>query len=636
MKLALLVAVGCGTPPIATLPSYQIDTLHIDGAPPLDPALRAVLAERAELHGDQLLDLSPDGNRVLALAAGYVVELSSSGVDPQGRVDFGAEPRVRPPDPDLLVDSALFSDGDAIVLVGDRGGDEQTRMYRQRAGRPELLDDHPRVDTPVWDRARHQLAWARAIDNRSELWLGDGAGAAHEVFAADGLWHAIDVADGALLAIHEVSDSTSTVYRIDTATGAATALTPITAGRAAPVARFGADGRVFAISDAGSDHRELVELPGGARDRLPAAGPRSLTAAIPWDVTDFAIAGDGSAIAFVTDEDGASVLRLHDVATGTQRAIGPTGGVIDHVVFAAAAPRFAFSITDATHPREIFSYDLPTARLAQWTIATALVARAPVLAHVSSGAITVPVLEYAPAAAHAPVLLELHGGPADQWQPSYDGFAQFLVAQGFAIVRPNVRGSLGYGRAFAALDDGRRREDAIADVGATLRWIATRPELDAGRVVVMGTSYGGYLALASLRAFPDRLRGAIDLVGIADFVKFLEGTSMHRRDQRRAEYGDERDPATRAFLAQISPIAHAGELRRPLLVAHGKRDSRVPFADADRLVRAVRAAGQPVWYLSADDEGHGFTRVSHRVVFQTLVTQFLRTVTTSAASRVVK
>jgi dipeptidyl aminopeptidase/acylaminoacyl peptidase len=234
---------------------------------------------------------------------------------------------------------------------------------------------------------------------------------------------------------------------------------------------------------------------------------------------------------------------------------------------------------------------------------------------------------YRPARTPAPVVVELHGGPEDQWLPRYAGFEQFLVARGYAIVQPNLRGSAGYGEAFLGLDDGPRRADVIADVGAVLDWIATQPDLDAHRVVVMGQSYGGYLALASTIAFPDRLRGAIDIAGIADFVGFLEGTQPFRRDARRAEYGDERDPTTRAMLAQLSPIAHAAEIRRPLLVAHGTRDPRVPIDDAERLVGAVRAAGQPVWYLAAADEGHGFAKSANRGVLEVLAAQFLDEVT---------
>src|SRR5262249_50732764 len=165
--------------------------------------------------------------------------------------------------------------------------------------------------------------------------------------------------------------------------------------------------------------------------------------------------------------------------------------------------------------------------------------------------------------------------------------------------------------------------EVVADVGAVLDWIATQPDLDAHRVVVMGNSYGGYLVLASLLAYPERLRAGIDMAGIADFVTFLEGTSAYRRARRRAEYGDDRDPATRASLAQISPLSRAPELRRPLLVAQGAHDPRVPAADAVRLVGAVRRAGRDAWFLLAEDEGHGFTRFDNRAAFETLVTQFV-------------
>jgi dipeptidyl aminopeptidase/acylaminoacyl peptidase len=197
------------------------------------------------------------------------------------------------------------------------------------------------------------------------------------------------------------------------------------------------------------------------------------------------------------------------------------------------------------------------------------------------------------------------------------------VARGYAIVQPDLRGSVGYGAAYAHLDDGPHRTDVLDDVSAVLDWIAHQPDLDARHVVVMGTSYGGFVALLALARFPDRLRGAIEVAGIADLASFLAGTSVYRRDERRAEYGDERDPVVRARLDQISPLSHAAEIRRPLLVAHAEHDPRVPSTATDRLVAAVRGAGQEVWYLHADDEGHGFASARNRGVFQVIATQFL-------------
>jgi dipeptidyl aminopeptidase/acylaminoacyl peptidase len=234
------------------------------------------------------------------------------------------------------------------------------------------------------------------------------------------------------------------------------------------------------------------------------------------------------------------------------------------------------------------------------------------------------------------VVVELHGGPEDRWLPRYAGFAQALAARGIAVVRPDVRGSSGYGRAFAALDDGPHRTDVLRDVAATLAWVARRRELAHARIFVMGHSYGGFLALSALHAFPDRLRGAIALAPIIDLPEFLAGTAAYRRAHRRAEYGDERDPHVRDALARISPGAFATELHAPLLIAYGLRDARVPADATTRFIRAARAGllagsapgrlpggGTPVWSLAAADEGHWFAHADTLTAYEALVVELI-------------
>ena len=179
---------------------------------------------------------------------------------------------------------------------------------------------------------------------------------------------------------------------------------------------------------------------------------------------------------------------------------------------------------------------------------------------------------------------------------------------GLAVIQPNVRGSTGFGKSFTDLDNGFQREDAVKDIGALLDWIARQPDLDASRVVVAGGSYGGYMSLAVSVHFADRIAGAIDDVGISHFVTFLNNTESYRRDLRRVEYGDERDPAMRAFLDRISPLTNAHRIRKPLFVVQGKNDPRVPYTEAEQIVERVRSNGTPVWYLRAENEGHGFAR----------------------------
>ncbi|MHB1307379.1 MAG: alpha/beta hydrolase family protein, partial [Limisphaerales bacterium] len=208
-----------------------------------------------------------------------------------------------------------------------------------------------------------------------------------------------------------------------------------------------------------------------------------------------------------------------------------------------------------------------------------------------------------------PTVVSIHGGPESQSRPIFQARNNYLINElGVALVVPNVRGSTGYGKSFVQLDNGFRREDSVRDIGALLDWIGRDPGLDSGRVAVMGGSYGGYMVLASLIHFGERLRGGIDVVGISNFLTFLANTQDYRRDLRRAEYGDERDPAMREFLERISPTRNVGRIRRPLLVVQGENDPRVPATESSQMVEAVRRNGGTAWYLLARDEGHGFAR----------------------------
>jgi dipeptidyl aminopeptidase/acylaminoacyl peptidase len=211
-----------------------------------------------------------------------------------------------------------------------------------------------------------------------------------------------------------------------------------------------------------------------------------------------------------------------------------------------------------------------------------------------------------------PVVIRIHGGPESQSRMWFSYTSQAEVAElGCAVIYPNVRGSVGYGKTFVKLDDGNLREDSVKDIGALLDWIAGQPDLDAQRVGVTGGSYGGYMVLAALTHYSDRIRCGVDAVGISNFVTFLENTSEYRRDLRRAEYGDERDPAMREFLQRISPTTNVGRIDVPLLVVQGANDPRVPASEAEQIVAAVRAKGKEAWYLLARDEGHGFAKKSN-------------------------
>jgi dipeptidyl aminopeptidase/acylaminoacyl peptidase len=236
-----------------------------------------------------------------------------------------------------------------------------------------------------------------------------------------------------------------------------------------------------------------------------------------------------------------------------------------------------------------------------------------------------PVYVYEPATPGVhPVLLVLHGGPESQYRPGFDPWLQYVVNElGFAVVAPNLRGSSGYGKAYLALDNGMLRDDVVKDLGAVIVWVSSQSTFDRKRVAVAGASYGGFLALAALANYGDRLIGGVDLSGIADFVSFLSNTAPYRQSLRRAEYGDERDPEMRAYLRRISPLTSADRISKPLFVVHGKNDPRVPLSEAEQIVARLRSRGGEVWYLQAKDEGHGFRKKQNRDAYYRTFAQFI-------------
>jgi dipeptidyl aminopeptidase/acylaminoacyl peptidase len=208
-----------------------------------------------------------------------------------------------------------------------------------------------------------------------------------------------------------------------------------------------------------------------------------------------------------------------------------------------------------------------------------------------------------------PVIINIHGGPEGQSRPTFLGRSNYFVNElGCAILFPNVRGSTGFGKSFVKLDNGMKRLDSVQDIGALLDWIAKEPTLDPERVMVTGGSYGGYMTLACAVEYNQRIACSLDVVGISHFGTFLKNTESYRRDLRRVEYGDERDPDMASFFEKMAPLNNAGKITKPLFVVQGGNDPRVPLSEAEQMVAKVKNNQSPVWYLMANDEGHGFRK----------------------------
>lgn len=528
------------------------------------------------------------------------------------------------------------SDPRQIVYALNSGGAENYQLFLldRRSGRSHRFSDGVhRYEDPVWSRSGKLLAYVSNARNGRDfdLYTADptAAGSERRVAELKGQWTALDWShdEASLLMQETISANETYLHRVEVATGKVTPLTPRRPGPT--VAYEGGlwsrdDSAVYTASDRNDEFLRLVRLDAARGTETVLSGK------IPWNVEGFDLSDDGARLAFFVNADGVSELHVLDTGSGAALpAPKLPAGVANRLRFRPGSHELAFQLSWAQAPTDIYSWDPDDPdqlNLVRWTesevggleresFAVPRLVHYPTFDSVGrAGRRNIPAFVYSPPAsrfkAPYPVYVNIHGGPEGQSRPGFLGSTNAYVVSelGVAMIFPNVRGSTGYGKTYLKLDNAEKREDSVKDIGALLDWIAKQPDLDAGRVMVAGGSYGGYMSLASMTFYSDRLRCGYDAVGISNFVTFLEHTQAYRRDLRRVEYGDERDPKMRAFLESIAPVHRADRIRRPLLVAAGANDPRVPVTESDQIAAAVAANHVPVWYVVAKDEGHGFQK----------------------------
>lgn len=519
-------------------------------------------------------------------------------------------------------------DGRSFLFSKDIGGGEwfQVYSYDTQTGRARLLTDGKSRNTgAVWSRDGAHFAYASTRRNGrdTDIYVGvpEHPEEARRVVEADsGGWQAEDFSpDGRWLAVgRETSAYESALYLVDTASGDRTPLSPRAAGVSYRHARFAPDGKtVYLITNQDSDFEQLAALD-AATHRVTILRP-----GLKWDVTSFDLTRDGRRMAYIVNENGSDTLHVMDPASRQEATLPKLPfGSIRGVRWHANGHDLGFTITSARTPSDVYSIDTATGKLERWTYSetggldASRFSEPELIQWKSFDGLTISGFLYRPPLRFQgprPVIVNIHGGPEGQFQPGYLGTTNYLLNElGTAVIFPNVRGSIGYGKAFLNLDNGRKREDSVKDIGALLDWIGTRADLDAKRVMVTGGSYGGFMTLASMTHYNDRFRCAVDVVGISNWITFLEHTEAYRRDLRRVEYGDERDAGMRAFLESVSPITHVGNVTKPMFIVAGRNDPRVPYSEGQQMTAAMRAHGVPVWYLLAADEGHGFAKKGNR------------------------
>ncbi|HTS08696.1 MAG TPA: S9 family peptidase [Candidatus Eisenbacteria bacterium] len=520
--------------------------------------------------------------------------------------------------------------GDSFMFMKDIGGGEffQIYIYDLKTGDITLLTDGKSRNTdPRWSYQGDRIAYGstKRTGNDVDIWVvnaKDPASARMVAQMEGGGWGISDWSpDGKqLLVTNEISAAESYIWLVDVDSGKKDLLTPKAGTETAERgnARFSKDGKgIYLATDEGSEFQRLTYLD------LASRKTTVLTPNLNWDVGEVDLSDDGRWLAFAANEDGISKLHVLDTQTKKESAVPKLPvGVIFGLQWRKHSRDLGFTLTTASQPFDAYSIDMASGKIERWTFSetggldTSGFSE-PQLIHWKSwddrsisGFLYKPPAKYT---AKHPVIIDIHGGPEGQTQPDFLGRDNYFINElGIAMIYPNVRGSTGYGKTFQKLDNGFLREGSYKDINTLIDWIQTQPDLDANKILITGGSYGGFMTLAVATNYNDRICCSVDVVGPSNLVTFLEHTSGYRKDLRRVEYGDERDPKMREYLESIAPANKAKNITKPLFVVAGQNDPRVPASESAQMVEVVRKNGTQVWWLLAKDEGHGFAKKKNR------------------------
>jgi dipeptidyl aminopeptidase/acylaminoacyl peptidase len=637
VSFSLPLAAFAADPP-AKPPLTPAENLVVDGVPPIPGDLPDQVGRYTESRAATMQDWHPSRPEMLITTRFGDTNQLHRVTQPGGtRTQLTFFPD--------RVDGGSFepTKGEYFIFSKGAGGNEFNQNYRYDLATGDvtlLTDGKSRNSGPSWSSKGDRIAYTSTRRNGADtdIYVQSPADPKSDRLLAEvkgGGWDVVDWSqdDKQLLVVEGISINESYLWVFDAQTGAKKEVTPRPAEGAEKVAYasalFSKDGKgIFVTTDREAEFQRLayIDLASGKHSYL-VPDPK-------FDVDGWDLSHDGKQIAYTLNENGMSTLHMIDVSINqdTAKAGGKKepvfvpplpAAIISGLKFHHDAKQglLAFNVAGARSPSDVYTWSTAGGRssTSRWTasetggIPPKQFAEPELVKWKSFDGKEITGFLYKPDAAKfagkRPVIINIHGGPESQYRPGYLGRNNYFINElGCAMLFPNVRGSEGYGKTFLKLDNGFQREDSYKDISALLDWIPSRPELDAAKIMVTGGSYGGFMTLQVAWNYADRIRCALDVVGISNLATFLKNTESYRRDLRRVEYGDERDPKMAEFHERIAALNNAQKITKPLFVVQGANDPRVPKTEAEQIVATLKKQNTPVWFLMAKDEGHGFAK----------------------------
>ena len=613
------------------------ENLIAENIPAIPKSLNEKIKKYSESRGANFTAIHPNGKELIMVtrfASTNQLHHLSKPLGNRKQITFFDEP----------VNSADYepTKGEYLVYSKDIGGNEFGQLFR--------LDLKTMQSTLLTDGGRSQNGGIRWKKDGSGFYFSSTKrnGGDRDIYFMNPLkpqetqlilevkgggWGISDISeDGKKLLVGEyVSANESHLYLLDTETKKLTSITDrnekqIVQGGA----KFGKNpDEIWYVTDRDNEFNRLAIF------NLKTKKINYFTTDIPWEVSNYTLSKDQSKLVFETNESGLNKLYLMDTSSKKYSEIkGLPIGLINNIDFTEDGKSLFFSQSTYDSSSDIYRLDLASKNIERWTdseqgeMAKSEMAQPKLIEWTSFDNMKISGFYY-PASkkftGKRPVLINIHGGPEGQSMASSLGSGNYYTNEmGVAIINPNVRGSSGFGKTYIASDNGFNRMNSVKDISALLDWIAKQPELDKDRIMIMGGSYGGFMTLATAYEYADRIKCSVDIVGISDFNTFLKNTEEYRRDLRRVEYGDERDPKMSAFFTKIAPLNNTDKIKKPMFIIQGTNDPRVPVTEATQMRDKLKAQGNTVWYLEAKNEGHGF-RKKENIDFQRLaVIQFMQ------------